>query len=203
MTIKSQKLFLLALMTMGGMTPKQCAEKLHLKVETVRVHMRSEMFRAQLAELRDQVQTDSLSTIMQRIDAEGMESLQTLVDVRDIDIDSTDPKKAGLLAQKRAAAQYLLGDLFVDRKVPKLGSHLPTDSGGLRLSISEDAMHQMFQALANFRGEDIAITTGANPVIETKVLEPPRKLGKVLRRPIKPVVVTDAEQLSKELAEDE
>jgi len=204
MTIKSQKLFMLALMTMGGMTPQQCADKLHMKVDTVRTHMKSELFRAQLVEMRDQVQTDALDAVMKRIDAEGMESLRALVDIRDLDINKVDSKKAGLIAQKRAAAQYLLGDLYVDRKVPKLGSHLPNDDGGIKVSISEDALHDMFQALANFRGEDVSITIPKLPVVK-QVEHQEHVRGEAPKKKLKrtKVVVHDAEALSEELRAEE
>jgi hypothetical protein len=186
MTFRHQRLFQMALMTFAHMRPVQIAEKLHLKPGTVRAHMRSELFKAQLAELASVVNKRAVESIMDRIDSEAWESLQTLVDIRDLDVEHTDTKAAPLYGQKKDAAKFLLGDLFLDRKVPKLGGIRgdENDRGVFRLALSREALQDMFGALADFR-QPIDIT----PPLP---LPAPRK-----------VIVHDVDQLGNDLSDAE
>lgn len=208
MTIKSQKLFTLALMFMGGMKPRAMAKKLNMPYRTVLTHVKSELFRAQLVELQRTVSTDVIEGIMRRIDEEALPALQVLSSEIHRDIRKTDPKTAPLIAQKRAAAQFLLGDLFMDRRVPRLGGggkkDGEADGAGIKVSISEDALREMFQALAEFRGENVNVQFARPPVLvnppEPAPSSPHPRVKKQKALP-PPVEIEEVDALVKELQE--
>lgn len=197
MTIQSQKLFSLALMFLSGMKPADMAKKLGWAERTVKTHLRSEIFRAQLVEMRKEVQTDTIQAILKRIDEEGMESLEVLTRIRDGDFE--DSKTA---AQQRAAAQFLLGDMFMDRKVPRLTGGIKGESEGVKISIGADALQEMFHALAEFKGTSITVPFETVPTV-TQAPSLPRKLGRAAERKIAPIVAEEAESFADELRQRE
>jgi hypothetical protein len=171
MTIRSQKLLNLAWMFLGGLPADEMAKRTGWRRSTVMQHLKSELFQAQVEELRRAVKSDNIADVIGRLDREALASTQLLADFRDDATLSADREPHAGKRMRMDAARYLLGEAR-QWKSTRLGSADP-DSGGLKLRVSEDTLREMFTVLAEYRGKGITATVMPETILTVSPEAPP------------------------------
>lgn len=141
----------MCLMAAAGMKPREIAEKLGYAEKSVQTLLASDLFKAQLVELRREMRQSTLGTLLDRIEDEAVPSLEVVLSLRDGNF--TDPASGRLQLD---AAKFVLGDLHMDRKHPKT-TRQETDTA-VRITFSAPALRQMLGAVAEDKGEIIELS---------------------------------------------
>ena len=149
--VYDRKRFLLALMYVSGLTHAEMAEKTGYNVQSLQSIVKSDLFQAQVDQLRKEMKESTLATVLGQIEDQAIPSLETITDIRDsLDMD---PQVSRL---RLDAAKFLFGDLYFDRVHPKITRN--ESENVTRITFDGTAMKQMMEAMAEGRGEIIEMT---------------------------------------------
>lgn len=149
-SLAQRRQYLMALMFVSGISQREIAARLGYSIGHVRNVVASPMFREFAAEVQRELHESTLGSLVDRIEREAMPSLDVLVDLRDGNFE--DPKVAAVQA---GAAKFILGDLHMDRKQPKVTKQ--ENDGVLHVTFGPDALRQMLGAQAEATGEVIDV----------------------------------------------
>lgn len=203
-SLSQRRQYLMALMYVSGISQREIAARLGYSASHVSSVIKSPLFREYAAEVQRELHDSTLGSLVDRIEREAMPSLDVLVGLRDGDFE--DPKVAAVQA---SAAKFILGDLHMDRKQPKVTKQ--ENDGVLHISFGPDALRQMLGAQAEASGEiiDVEFDTSAHraelalpaPAHRTDLNEGTK--AKKAKKAVAKIVAQPINELLDELEDDE
>ncbi len=205
----ARRQYLMALMYVSGLSKAEIAKRLGYTAQHVSIVVDSPLFREFASELQRELRDSTLGTLTDRIEREAMPSLDVIVGIRDGDFDDHQRAKV-----QQDAAKFILGDLHMDRRMPKVTKQ--ENDGVLHVSFGPDALKQMLSAQAEVTGETIDVEFEPNEKSATIMLPAPEhrddlsdpkprrgKIPKSAKKKIMPIAAQAVNEVLDELAADD
>lgn len=135
-------------MYVSGLSQAEIARRMGYSPSSISRMIDTPEFREYAQELQRDLRSSSLGSLTDAIEREAMPSLETITRIRDGSFDEPQVGRVQL-----DAAKFLLGDLHMDRKVPKVTKQ--ENDGVLHVSFGQDALRQMLTAQAEAQGREV------------------------------------------------
>ena len=168
--LHDRRKFLMALMYAAGIPLKEIAHRLSYSEGYVTTLASSELFRAQVAELQRDMRDTTISNLLDRVQQEAIPSFNVLMEIRDGAIDD-----AATARLRLDAAKFHLGDMYMDRFIPKTTRQETEDV--IRIQFDQDAVRQMFGTLAEVRGTTITVDSPNVSVTQVALPSPSKPIN--------------------------
>jgi len=205
----ARRQYLMALMYVSGHSKNSIASRLGYSLPRVNSILNSPLFREYAAEIQRELRDSTLGTLISKIEAEALPSLDVILGIRD----NTFPDDPPTSRVRLDAAKFIVGDLHMDRRSPKVTKQ--EQDGTLHISFGPDALRQMLSAQGEATDTIITLETPNTFERATTICLPAPPHGPDAQpirgqsnptshaRPTPPILAVSVNELLDELEEDE